>query len=317
VTAPRIVSLLPSATEIVCALGLRDALVGVSHECDHPPDVVGLPAVTASKLDAGRSSHDIDADIRSLLAGGLGVYAIDTERLAALAPDLILTQDQCDVCAVSYADVVAAARTLFGGGTEIVSLRPSRLEDVWCDVERVAAAAGVATRGSEVAGRLRGAIAELRERTADLPRPRLACIEWLDPLMAAGNWLPDLADAAGARYELVASGLHSAWLEWQTLTDAEPEIVCVMPCGFSLARTVSELESKLGEERWRTLPAVRGGRIYAVDGSAYFNRPGPRLVESAHILAGICHPAELADLLPAGAVVQLDARSGGDATVPL
>ncbi|MEW6270468.1 MAG: cobalamin-binding protein [Thermodesulfobacteriota bacterium] len=314
---PRIVSLLPSATEIVCALGLRDHLVGVSHECDFPPDVVGLPVVTASKVDVARRSEQIDADIRALVMSGLGVYTIDAERLAALAPDLIVTQDQCDVCAVPYAEVVAATRALVGSGTQIVSLRPSRLEDVWRDVETVATAAGIAAHGRGVADQLRGAVAELRERTGGLPRPRLACIEWLDPLMAAGNWLPDLADAAGASYQLAAAGTHSGRLEWQTLVDARPDVVCVMPCGFSLARTVTELETRLTEERWRMLPAVRAGRVYAVDGSAYFNRPGPRLVESARILAGICHPDELAGLLPPGAVVQLDAGSGGGATLPL
>ncbi|HEY8516990.1 MAG TPA: cobalamin-binding protein [Candidatus Binatia bacterium] len=315
--SPRIVSLLPSATEIVCALGLRDQLVGVSHECDFPPDVVGLPVVTAPKLDASRDSGTIDAEVRRLVASGLGVYTIDVERLAELAPDLIVTQDQCDVCAVSYGDVVAATRSVLGGRTEIVSLRPSRLEDVWRDVQTVAAAAGVEDRGREVAARLRSAIAELQERTAGLPRPRLACIEWLDPLMAAGNWLPDLADAAGASYALAQPGAHSARLEWQSLVDAQPDVICAMPCGFTLARTITELETKLTEERWRKLPAVRAGRVYAVDGSAYFNRPGPRLVESAHILASICHPDELGDLMPSGAVVQLDARAGGDETLPL
>jgi len=306
----RIVSLLPSATEIVCALGLRDHLVGVSHECDHPADVVGLPILTAPKLDPGKASRAIDDDIRALVSAGLGVYAIDTARLAELAPDLIVTQDQCDVCAVSYADVTAAVRMLARSSTEIVSLRPNRLDDVWRDVETVASAAGVATRGRSTADGLRARITALGERTARLERPRLSCLEWFDPLMAAGNWVPDLAAAAGAVCTLVAPGAHSSWLEWDALVEDRPDVVCGMPCGFSLARTVNELDLLLREPRWQLLPAVRSGRVYAVDGSSYFNRPGPRLVESAAILAGILHPVECGDVLPRDAVVQVGAGDG-------
>jgi len=303
----RIVSLLPSATEIVCALGLRDSLVGVSHECDFPADVVGLPVLTAPKLDARRPSREIDTDIRALVSAGLGVYAIDTERLQELAPDLIVTQDQCDVCAVSYADVTAAVRTLAHSSSEIVSLRPNRLDDVWRDVETVATAAGVAARGRSVADDLQRRIGALVALTAHLARPRLACLEWFEPLMAAGNWVPDLAVAAGSVCELVATGAHSAWLEWQALVDDRPDVLCAMPCGFTLARTRDELAALLREPRWQQLPAVRTGRVFAVDGSSYFNRPGPRLVESAEILAGILHPAELSHLLPRAAVAQVGA----------
>jgi iron complex transport system substrate-binding protein len=300
--SPRIVSLLPSATEIVCALGLRDSLVGRSHECDYPSDVTALPAVTAPKLDVHRTSREIDRDVRELVRSGLGVYRIDGDRLAELRPDLIVTQDQCDVCAVSYAEVKRAAQDLFGPSVEIVSLRPARLADVWRDIENVAAAAGCASRGSETVTRLRDRMAALEARTRHLDRPRLACIEWLDPLMAAGNWLPDLANIAGAAYDMVAPGEHSAWLSWEDVVSAAPEVICAMPCGFGLAQTEREL-ARLGERpEWRALPAVRSGRAFAVDGSAYFNRPGPRLVESAEILASIVHPAECGSSCPAGAV---------------
>lgn len=301
----RIVSLLPSATEIVCALGLRDALVGVSHECDFPPDVVGLPVLTRAKLDASRPSAEIDRDVRSLLSDGLGIYTIDVETLRALAPDLIVTQDQCDVCAVSYGEVQAAVRTLAHPGTEIVSLRPSRLDDVWRDVETVASAAGIASRGRAVADALRARVAGLAERTTRLPRQRLACLEWFAPLMAAGNWVPDLAAAAGAACELVEPGAHSSWLAWQALVDDRPDVLCAMPCGFTLARTVGELTELLREPRWQQIPAVRGGRVFAVDGSSYFNRPGPRLAESAEILAGILHPSQLGHLVPRDAVLHI------------
>lgn len=301
----RIVSLLPSATEIVCALGLRGALVGVSHECDFPADVVGLPVLTRAKLDTSRPSADIDRDVRTLLADGLGIYTIDVETLRALEPDLIVTQDQCDVCAVSFGEVQAAVRALAHPGTEIVSLRPSRLDDVWRDVETVAEAAGVAARGRDVANALRARVARLTEHTAKLRSQRLACVEWLAPLMAAGNWVPELAAAAGAVCELAEAGAHSSWLEWQTLVDDRPDVLCAMPCGFTLRRTVEEMTELLREPRWQELPAVRNGRVFAVDGSSYFNRPGPRLAESAEILAGILHPSELGHLIPHDAVAHV------------
>jgi iron complex transport system substrate-binding protein len=304
---PRIVSLLPSATEIVCALGLRESLVGVSHECDFPADVVGLPVLTRSKLDAGRPSAEIDRDIKNLVGSGLGIYEIDVEMLRSLRPDLIVTQDQCDVCAVSYADVRAAVCELTDVATEIVSLRPARLDDVWRDVETVAAAAGITSRGTSVADALRARIAALAARTAGLAQPRLTCLEWLEPLMAAGNWVPDLAAAAGADCELAAAGAHSPWLELAAVLADRPDVLCAMPCGFTLERSHRELAELLDDPRWQELPAVRSGRVFAVDGSAYFNRPGPRLVESAEILAALVHPDELGGLLSAGAVRQVAA----------
>ena len=297
----RIVSLLPSATEIVCALGLRDGLVGVSHECDFPSGVVGLPIVTAPKIDVHGSSRAINDAVIDLVRSGLSVYKIDAEQLAALAPDLIVTQDQCEVCAVSYDDVVAATQSIAGCQARVISLRPSRLGDVWNDVETVAESAGVAAKGRSLAQLLRERVASIEERTRPLSKPRLACIEWLDPLMAAGNWVPELASVAGSNPGLVETGKDSAWLSWDELERAAPEVVCAMPCGFDLARTRKELAESLADERWSALPAVRDDRVFAVDGNAYFNRPGPRLVESAGILAGLLHPEECGDLLPDGA----------------
>lgn len=304
---PRIVSLLPSATEIVCALGLRENLVGVSHECDHPADVVGLPVVTRAKIDAHRSSRAIDDDIRALVRDGLGVYEIDTERLEQLAPDLIVTQDQCDVCAVSYEDVVAAVKELAGARAEIVSLRPSRLADVWDDIRRVAAAAGVAQRGHDLANHLGDRLVELGRRTRGLVRVRVACLEWLDPLMAAGNWIPELVELAGGTSDLAAPGLHSPWLDFAKVAELDPEVVCAMPCGFALRRTERELAELLRDPHWQRLGAVRAGRCFAVDGNAYFNRPGPRLVESAEILAALLHPAECGSMAPENAAARVAA----------
>jgi iron complex transport system substrate-binding protein len=304
-SGPRIVSLLPSATEIVCALGLRSSLVAVSHECDHPADVVGLPVVTHARIDPRRSSREIDDDIRALVRSGLSVYDIDTAELGRLAPDLIVTQDQCDVCAVSYEDVVKAVQQLAGTNAEIVSLRPNRLADVWDDIRRVAAAAGVSERGRDLANDLGERLAALGRRTKELPRRRIACLEWLDPLMAAGNWVPELVDTAGGTSDLATAGTHSPWLEFDRLEAFQPEIVCAMPCGFDLDRTERELAALLREERWRRLAPVQGGLCFAVDGNAYFNRPGPRLVESAEILAGLLHPDECASLVPERAATRV------------
>lgn len=305
----RIVSLLPSATEIVCALGLRDQLVGVSHECDYPSDVVGLPIVTAPKIDVDGDSRSIHEGVTGLVRDGLSVYRIDTELLGELAPDLIVTQDQCEVCAVSYDDVTRATRDLTGTTSEIVSLSPRRLRDVWRDVQTVAAAAGIEDRGQALSEELSSRVASLERRTRRLERSRIACIEWLGPLMAAGNWVPELVESAGGTSDLVGAGAHSPWLEFSDLQRAAPDVLCAMPCGFDLAKTRAEFVTLLHEPRWDSLPAVRNGRIFVVDGNQYFNRPGPRLVESAEILAGILHPESCADLLPEGACEQI-ARSG-------
>lgn len=308
---PRIVSLLPGATEMVCALGLRDALVGVSHECDFPADVRGLPVLTAPSIDPSLGSREIDRDVRERLASGLSIYRVDEDLLADLAPDLVVTQDQCEVCAVSPRDLEAAVRRLSRGSTAILSLRPSRLEDVWRDVERLAEAAGVGSRGREVAAGLRARLAALAERTKALPHRRTACIEWLDPVMTAGNWVPELARAAGAEPLLAEDGAHSAAIPLETLVEAAPEAVCLVPCGFPLAQTRRETGDLLRDARWRSLPAFRNGRVFAIDGNAYFNRPGPRLVESAEILAGMLHPRELGHLVPADAAERVPT---GDAT---
>ncbi len=296
----RIVSLLPSATEIVCGLGLRESLVGVSHECDFPADVVGLPVVTAPKVDVHGSSREIHEGVTGLVKDGLSVYEIHTDVLADLAPDLIVTQDQCEVCAVSSADVARATKDLTGTKAEIVSLSPRRLRDVWRDVETVATAAGIGDRGEALSGELAGRMASLERRTRRLERSRIACVEWLEPLMAAGNWVPELVEAAGGTSDLVDAGAHSPWLEFADLQRAAPDVLCAMPCGFDLEKTCTETAALLGDSRWDSLPAVRNDRVFAVDGNAYFNRPGPRLVESAEILAGILHPESCGDLIPDG-----------------
>ena len=297
----RIVSMLPSATEIVWAVGAGASLVGVSHECDHPPQVRGLPVVTRAKIDAHGSSAAIDDDVRALVRQGLGIYEIDVERLRALRPDVIVTQHQCDVCAVPFAEVEAAAREAIGSAVTIVSLAPRVLADVWQDVERVAAVLGRAAEGRGVVARIEERLGELMAATRALDRPTVACLEWLDPLMMAGNWMPELVDLAGGDYRFARPGEASAVAAWDTLVDAQPDVVVVLPCGFTIEQTRRELPELRARPQWSALRAVRRGRASIVDGNAYCNRPGPRLVESAEILAALLHPAACGRLAIPGA----------------
>jgi len=288
-----IVSLLPSATEIVCALGFRDALVGRSHECDFPSEVGALPVLTAPKLDPRAPSAEIDRRVKRLVAEGLSVYRVDAERLRELAPSHILTQDQCEVCAASLADVEDALTKWLGERPSIVSLRPSTLGDVWDDIQHVADALGAPDRGREVVRMLSGRITEVGERSAALRnRPRVACVEWIDPLMAAGNWMPELVTLAASQNLFGEAAAASAGLGWDALREADPDVLILMPCGFDLARTRSELASLRNQPGWDALRAVRERRVYLTDGHQYFNRPGPRLVESLEILAELLHPDE-------------------------
>jgi iron complex transport system substrate-binding protein len=305
----RVVSLLPSATEIVCALGRRDALVGVSHECDYPADVRRLPRLTRPKVRADGTSTAIDREVRDLVRQGLSVYEIDVERLQALAPDVIVTQDQCAVCAVSYADVTAAARAVLGSAVTIVSLSPRVLGDVWHDVERVAAALDRRGRGGELATACKERLAALAGRTVGLGRPVVACVEWLDPLMVAGNWVPELVEIAGGAYPFAEPGAASATTSWATLAAARPQVVVLTPCGFTIAQTRREVGWIVARPEWRALPAVAAGRVSIVDGNAYVNRPGPRIVESAEILANLIHPEACAVAVPPGAVEPLIRRA--------
>ncbi len=284
----RIVSLLPSTTEMVCLLGLRDRLVGISHECDFPENVRGLPVLTAPKIDPRGRSAEIDRQVREVVAGGLSVYRIDQEKLRELRPDLILTQDACAVCAVSFEEVRAAARELIGNQVEIVSLSPLRLEDVLEDIVRVARAAGASARAAEVVAGLRTRLEELRARTGTSRRPRVLALEWMEPPMPAGHWTPQLIRLAGGEPVLGRDGEPTRRIEWERIVDAAPEVLLVMPCGFKVAQTVREMDELVA--RLARTPAVREGRVYVADGNAYFNRPGPRLVDSAELAAAAIHP---------------------------
>jgi iron complex transport system substrate-binding protein len=287
---PRIISLLPSATEIVAALGFADHLVGRSHECDFPPGVEDLPACSSTKIPAQGNSSEIDERVKEIVAEGLSVYRVDVKRLRELRPDLILTQTQCAVCAVTPRDLEDALCTWTGAQPGIVSLEPNDLSDVWNDIRRVGEALGVLSRAEGLIGSLTKRLAAIREQARDLSRPSVAAIEWLDPLMSGGNWMPELIEIAGGSSLFARPGEHSNWLNWATLIEADPEVILLLPCGFKIAQTIRDLNLLTENPAWANLRAVKERRVYAIDGHHFFNRPGPRLVESAEIVAEILHP---------------------------
>jgi len=273
----RIASLLPSATEIVCALGARAELVGRSHECDFPPGLEDVPVLTSARVGPLPSSRAIDASVRSVLRDALAIYDIDVERLRAARPDVIVTQDLCDVCAVSLHDVRAAVARLARQDVAIVNLHPMRLEDIWGDIARAADAIGRAAAGARLLAGLRARVADVAHR-AEMARarPRVVTIEWIAPVMIGGMGMPGL---------IALAGQHAPTLDQDALAALDPEVVLVKPCGFPLHRTVKELDV-LRE----ALPRGWRARVYLADGNAFFNRPGPRIVESLEILAACMHP---------------------------
>ena len=289
----RVVSLIASATETVCALGCEERLVGRSHECDVPESVQRLPACSAPRLDADRPSRDIDRSVRTILEQALSVYRVDAEYLRALGPDLIITQTLCEVCAVSLRDVEEALAAWTGSRPVLLALNPMRLQDVWDDVGRVAGALGVAERGRTLRADLERKTRDVAARAARIAaRPRVACIEWIDPLMAGGNWMPELVALAGGVNLFGEAGRHSPTMRWDDLVASDPDVIVVLPCGFDLERTAREALSLRERPEWTALRAARAGDVFIADGHLFFNRPGPRLVESLEILAEILHPSE-------------------------
>lgn len=299
VAQPRVASLLPSATEIVSALGLEDALVGVSHECDFPPSVVGRPVLTSTRIAQAPRSDAIDRDVRALLRGALAVYDIDLEALRVAAPDVIVTQDLCDVCAVSFEDVERAVSELAGPRARIVNLHPMRLADIWADIERVGVALGRAAEARELLRSLDRRVQAVAARSAAIrARPAVLTIEWIDPVMVGGMWMPELIELAGGRPLVARAGDHAPTLTPAELArlDPAPEVVVVKPCGFTLERTLAERATLARLFAALDWPALADGRVWIADGNAFFNRPGPRIVDSLEILAACVHPDEFADL---------------------
>lgn len=287
----RIVSLIASATEIVCALGFEDQLVGRSHECDFPPSVERLPQLTSPKFKVEGTSAEIDQRVKSIVQEALSVYRVDAKALDELKPTHIITQSQCEVCAVSLKDVERAVCEFTGSKPVIVSLEPNSLEDVWADILRVGEALGATERGEHLVDELKTRMDDIVQRTHWLESsPTVAYIEWIDPLMAGGNWMPELIEMAGGVNLFGEAGKHSPWMTWDELVAADPDVIFVAPCGFDIPRTLQEMHLLTSKLEWSKLKAVAEHRVYVADGNQYFNRPGPRLVESLEILAEAINP---------------------------
>ena len=301
----RIVSLIPSATEIVCALGLTDELVGVSHECDYPPEVVGKPVVTRSALTGATTSREIDAAVQAQQEAGAGVYALDAELLADLAPDLILTQGLCDVCAVSHSLVEQTVPRL-PSKPRVLSLSPSHLADVLSTIKTVGDFTGRQAEARKLISSLRTRLDQLALKTAAVERqPRVFCLEWLDPPWTAGHWVPEMVGLAGGVDALTTAGVPSRRATWHEIAEYEPDVVVLLPCGFDLEQTLYEAARNDWPAEWWSLPAVRERQVWAVNGSAYFNRPGPRLFTGVEILARIFHPTLVEVPLPTDAAARV------------
>ena len=286
----RVVSLVASGTEMVCALGCGDRLVARSHECDHPAWVRKLPAVTRPKFAREGTSHELHERVRALAAQGIPVYEVDAPALAALSPDVVLTRAQREACAVSLGEVESALRAATAPPVKLVALEPGSLADIWSDLRRVADALGVPERGVQQVARLRRRMEAVAERAGEMPRLRVACLEWIEPLMVAGLWMPELIAMAGGEDVFGVPGRAAPPLAWEDLRAADPEVIFVAPRGFDLARTRPEMAALATHPGWGDLAAVRAGRVYLGDGNAYFNRPGPRIAETLEILAEALHP---------------------------
>jgi iron complex transport system substrate-binding protein len=287
---PRIVSLIASATEIVDALGEIDNLVGRSHECDYPKRVLALPVCTRPRIPVDGSSREIDQLVKQSARESLSIYEVFDDVLDRLEPTHILTQIHCEVCAVSLRDLERAMARGMRSRPEIVSLQPNSLADIWEDIRRVASALGIVERGESL---VNGLQRRLRAEQAGAC-PTVACIEWVEPLMAAGNWTPELIALAGGRDLFGTAGQHSPWMTWEELAAADPDVIIVAPCGFDLARTEREMYWLTERPDWHMLRAVREGRVFLADGNQYFNRPGPRVAETFEILREILHPERFA-----------------------
>lgn len=290
----RICSLLPGATEIAYLLGLGDQIVGVTHECDYPPDAKQKPIVVRSVIDPNlMSSEEIDRKVGELLQAGKGLYSIDEQRFMEAAPDVILTQGLCEVCALNYNEVAKAAQSL-PRAPLIVSLNPHSLGDILDDIARVGAATQRESAAKEIIEALRRRVDAVGVREPRY-RPRAVCLEWFDPLYVAGHWVPEIVALAGGIDVLGRQGEASFKIEWRQVVEARPDVILLMPCGFDVRRTVREATPLRSLEGWENLSAVRTGNVYALNGNAYFSRPGPRLVNGLEILARILH-AEGANL---------------------
>ena len=286
----RIVPLISSATEIVHALGLGRFQVGRSHECDFPAEVLQLPVCTQPAFAVSGSSREIDDLVKDRLRAALSIYKVDSQMLQELAPTHIITQTQCKLCAVSLEDVERALQDGMESDAQVIALEPYALADLWRDIEQVATRCGEHDAGTALIRRLKAEMCGIEEeaRRASM-RPTVAAIEWLEPLMAAGNWVPELIEMAGGQNLFGVAGQHSPWMTWEELERSDPDVIVALPCGFDLARTRSEMHWLTGRPGWAELQAVRTGNVFVTDGNQFMNRPGPRLVESLRIFAEVLH----------------------------
>lgn len=285
----RVVSLLPSATEMVHFAGAGGALVGVTHECDHPKGVEKLPKLTSSRLDSTMNSAEIDAAIGRLLTDDESIYALDAKLLEDLRPDLIITQGLCEVCAVSM-DLVEEAVSKLPNKPEILSLNPTSVQDVLEDAAKLGEILGTTVETHSKINALEERLARVQEAVSGLPRPRVGCLEWLAPPFSAGHWVPRMVRMAGGEDVFAAPGERSRRLTWETVLDAAPDILVLMPCGFDADRAAREARTLPDLPGWSELPAVENGHVWAVDANSYFSRPAPRLVDGVEILGHILHP---------------------------
>lgn len=288
---PRIVSLIASSTESLCALGFEEQLVGRSHECDFPPSIQSLPICSEAKFDLEGSSQEIDQRVQDTLQNAISVYRVFPDELKRLQPTHIITQDQCEVCAVSFKDVERATKELISSSPEIVSLAPNSLDDIYQGIMEMAVSLDAPTRGTSLVSSMKERLASIKKSTADMIRkPSVVCVEWIEPLMAAGNWVPDLVHLAGGTDLLGLPNKHTPKIDFKKLIEADPDKIIIMPCGWGIEKNKAEMLEALKQSEWQSLRAVESGELYISDGNHYFNRPGPRVVESAEILAEILHP---------------------------
>ncbi|RYE36054.1 MAG: cobalamin-binding protein [Sphingobacteriaceae bacterium] len=289
----RIISLLAAGTEIVCALGLEDQLVGRSHECDYPESILNRPVCSSAMLDPTANSLEIDKQVKGALTDALSFYQIDRELIKQLKPNVIITQTQCEVCAVSFSDVEKALENLLDYPVEIISLEPDNLNAIFNDIKTVSEILGVPERGADLLDRMHERQEIIKHKLKFITqKPTVACIEWIEPLMMAGNWTPEMVEIAGGQSVLAISGKHSPMIDWMDLVQADPEILVVMPCGFDIGRTLKEMDTLLQNPYFKDLQAVKNNKLFVADGNQYFNRSGPRIIDSVEILAEIINPKQ-------------------------
>jgi len=295
----RIVSLVPAGTEIVAALGAGDELVAVTHDCDHPTVVRSLPRVTKSTIASGSDSASIDAQVREAGERGESTFHLDADALRDARADILIGQTLCRVCAITLEQVPVAT----GREPAVVPLQASSIAGIFTDIERVAVALGREAAGRTLVADLRGRLRGIEAAVAGAPRPRVACLEWIAPLFNAGHWVPEQVRIAGATDVLGEAGARSRVVEWSELADAQPDAIFLTLCGFDARRTEREASALDERPEWQALDAVRAGRVYALDGNAYFSRPGPRIVDGAQLLASLLHPGLVAPPAQAGAIL--------------